>query len=66
MSLTFLKRAATKNGSSMDWIQCSCGAPKFTVRTALLKAGKARCRNRIHAVQDALTRSGAKTTKEVL
>lgn len=57
--LTVLKRAATKNGSSMDWIKCSCGAPKFTVRTSHLKAGKARCKNRIHAVQDALNGKGA-------
>ena len=62
--LTFLKRAATKNGSSMDWVRCSCGSRKFTVRTAHLKAGKARCKNRIHAVQDALSVEGAKPTKE--
>jgi hypothetical protein len=54
-SLTVLRRAKPHNGCAMDWVRCSCGSKKFTVRTSHLKAGKVtRCRNRIHDVQDAM------------
>ena len=64
-ALTVIRRAKPQSGSACEWVKCSCGSKKFTVRTSHLKAGKVtHCRNSIHAVQAALNGAGAKGTNE--